>query len=78
MSRIVESPAHRQVRGALRDMTLKIKSLGVNEFDLQQLKELCIDINPITLDETSGHKPSYFPIVYELITTSFFGRWLDK
>lgn len=49
-------------RWPLRDMTLKTKNLGVDEFDLQQLKELCIDVDPITLDETSPHKPSYFAL----------------
>ena len=60
MSRVVESPAHRQVRATLTNLARKVNSLRVDEFDLQQLKNLNIHIDLITLDETSPHKPSYF------------------
>ncbi|PGG95358.1 hypothetical protein AJ80_09974 [Polytolypa hystricis UAMH7299] len=40
MSRTVESPARREVREALRKIALCIKGLGVDEFNLQQLKNL--------------------------------------
>ncbi|RJE18337.1 hypothetical protein PHISCL_09326 [Aspergillus sclerotialis] len=60
MSRVVESPAHRQVRATLTNLARKANSLRVDEFDLQQLKELDIHLDGITLDETSPHRPSYF------------------
>ncbi|KAK2805794.1 hypothetical protein FQN50_006070 [Emmonsiellopsis sp. PD_5] len=62
MSEIGESPARRRMREALRSLTLSIKGLGVDEFDLHQLKGFNIQIHPMTLDETSHtrHKPSYF------------------
>lgn len=61
MSRVVESEpfAHRQVRAALKQLALDLKNLQVDEFDLQQLKKLNIDVDFITLEETSN-KPSYF------------------
>ncbi|KAJ5551443.1 hypothetical protein N7535_000607 [Penicillium sp. DV-2018c] len=55
-----ESPSHRQVRETLSYLARDINSLGVYEFDLQQLEKLNIDVVPMTLDETSPHKPSYF------------------
>lgn len=54
------APAHRQVRATLTNLARKVNSLRVDEFDLQQLKNLNIHVDLITLDETSPHKPSYF------------------
>ncbi|KKZ60119.1 hypothetical protein EMCG_05144 [[Emmonsia] crescens] len=48
------------MRYALRRIALSIKDLAVNEFDLEQLKSLNIRVDPMILDETSPHKPSYF------------------
>lgn len=62
MARNVESPAHYQLRVTLKDLILRIRSLEVDEFDLQQLKDLNVHVEHITLDEasTSTSKPSYF------------------
>lgn len=60
MSQIVESPARREVRAALKEIALGIKPLGIDEFDLQQLKKFNIRLDPMTLDEASDHKPCYF------------------
>ena len=59
MSRVPESPAHRQVRATLTNLTREVNKLRVDEFDLQQLQNLNIHVDLITLDETS-HKPAYF------------------
>ncbi|GKZ81077.1 hypothetical protein AnigIFM56816_005588 [Aspergillus niger] len=60
MSPMLEAPARRQMRAALRDLALKIKSLRVDELDLQLLEKLNIRVNLMSLDEASPHKPSYF------------------
>lgn len=57
---MLEAPARRQMRAALRDLALKIKSLRVDELDLQLLEKLNIRVNLMSLDEASPHKPSYF------------------
>lgn len=60
MSRVVESSARREMRVTLTNLTRKIASLEVKELDLQQLKDLNIHVEPMTLDETSPDRPSYF------------------
>ncbi|PYH65242.1 uncharacterized protein BO88DRAFT_349124 [Aspergillus vadensis CBS 113365] len=60
MSQKVEPPARRQMRAALRDLALKIKSLAVDELDLQQLENLNVRVDLMSLDQASPHKPSYF------------------
>ncbi|KAF7122064.1 hypothetical protein CNMCM5793_000019 [Aspergillus hiratsukae] len=60
MSQIEESHSRREMREALRNMALSVKGLGVDEFDLQQLKSLNIRVDFMTLEETSPQKPSYF------------------
>ncbi|OJI83289.1 hypothetical protein ASPTUDRAFT_124473 [Aspergillus tubingensis CBS 134.48] len=60
MTRVAESPARRQVRVALRDLALNIKSLAVDEFDLQQLENLSINVDSMVLDQMSSEKPIYF------------------
>ncbi|PYI02944.1 hypothetical protein BO78DRAFT_432520 [Aspergillus sclerotiicarbonarius CBS 121057] len=60
MSRIVESPAHRQVRSTLTNLARKVNGLGLDELDLQQLKNLNIRVDHLTPDDTSPQKPSYF------------------
>lgn len=41
-------------------MALRIKSLQLDEFNLQHLENLNIHVDPITLDEISPQNPSYF------------------
>ncbi|KAL4786894.1 hypothetical protein BJX76DRAFT_63937 [Aspergillus varians] len=60
MAKTVESHAHREMREAIRRITLGVKNLKVNEFDLQQLKALNIRIDPISLNENSPHRPTFF------------------
>lgn len=56
-----ESPLRRNMRKSLRDIALSIKALGVDEFDLQQLKSFNITVETMSLDLTSSHdKPCYF------------------
>lgn len=60
MGKVEEAPAHREMREALRHIALGVKGLGLDEFDMQKLKDLNICIDPMELDETSCHKPLYF------------------
>lgn len=60
MSHIAESSARRQVHATMRDIALKAKSLQVDELDVGQLNHLNVQVDVVTLDEESPHKPSYF------------------
>lgn len=53
-------PAQREIREALRVKLGRVRDFGVDEFDLKQLKDLNIRVDPMVLDEASPQKPSYF------------------
>ncbi|KAJ5587727.1 uncharacterized protein N7459_003492 [Penicillium hispanicum] len=53
-------PAQREIRVALMAMHIRVRDFGVDEFDLKQLEDLNVRVDPMVLDETSPQKPSYF------------------
>lgn len=55
-----ERPEHLERRMVLVEMEAKIEALHIYELDMSQLKELKIDLEPMSLHGTSARKPFFF------------------
>ncbi|PKY07860.1 hypothetical protein P168DRAFT_286044 [Aspergillus campestris IBT 28561] len=55
-----ERPEHLERRRVLVEMEAKVEALQIHELDISQLKELKIDIQPMSLHGTSARKPFFF------------------
>lgn len=60
MPQTSEPSARQEIRKALMSIAIRADKLNYDEFDLNQLSDLNIRLEPMDLDEASSNKPSYF------------------